>query len=190
MYVYECNTYILVLFVLISTRKAIYSWWMRLLKMRELHNSYLVKWFFWEKQSNLADEAKNIIRTGLPSSLCPQPGQCLDPHNWCSSSFASMRSELLTDPSWLFLFIVQPNTPYIPSNIYFSLFFRWYNYYSIQILTSLSLFFLIQLHPTYSQIFINHMQPLHIYIFKNIDSYYYCIYVHDHYISRTNSWWN
>lgn len=34
-------------------------------------------------------------RTGFASSLCPQPGHCLDPHSWCSSSLASMRSELL-----------------------------------------------------------------------------------------------
>lgn len=39
------------------------------------------------------------IRTGLPSSLCPQPGHCLDPHIWCSSSLASIRSELLMEPT-------------------------------------------------------------------------------------------
>lgn len=51
----------------------------------------------------------SITRTGFPSSMCPQPGHCLDPHNWCSSSFASMSSELLTDPSWLLLFMTKTN---------------------------------------------------------------------------------
>ena len=58
----------------------------------------------------LFSEGKNIIeiffRTGFPSNLCPQPGHCLDPHNWCSSSFASMRSELLTELKLLILLIV------------------------------------------------------------------------------------
>ena len=46
-----------------------------------------------------------LFRTGFPSNLWPQPGHCFDPHSWCSSSFASMRSELLTQLKFLILFM-------------------------------------------------------------------------------------
>lgn len=70
------------------------------------------------------------IRTGFPSSLCPQLGQCLDPQSWCSSSFASIRSwELpIEDPIWLILLLFMPFSIYLSAIVapsFSSYLFSW-----------------------------------------------------------------
>jgi len=67
---------------------------------------HIVKGFLLKARILLIFNFFFFSRTGFPSNLWPQPGHCLDPHSWCSSSLASMRSELLTQLKLLILFMV------------------------------------------------------------------------------------